>query len=302
MAGFVVSFAGLSRAQIAGAVRIALAQVADEVLTGVKGDDPVAKVQRTYLHFLKDAFPNLYGATMFRVRSATDADASPKPKKARNFKQQQVWLAFSHSGVILLSHNVAYSNYARSTPEPGTAKGPAKAQLLASTVFYNYTEVSRRPPPPPSHRLPIRATAHWHLPPPLSPPPSLYALIPRSVAPSTHLFIYRYILHESCSQFDSLPLTSLLSRRPLRRPLQITRWFVVGTERKFGFEVQYEDASAATGVSTLNHWFLFGNEVSDTETHNGATAAEALLRDYIRVHTVGLNERVWAVDTRPAEK
>ena len=26
-------------------------------------------------------------------------------------------------------------------------------------------------------------------------------------------FIYRYILHESCSQFDSLPLTSLLSRR-----------------------------------------------------------------------------------------
>ena len=27
------------------------------------------------------------------------------------------------------------------------------------------------------------------------------------------LFMYRYISHESCSQFDSLPLTSLTSRR-----------------------------------------------------------------------------------------
>ena len=89
--GFVVSFAGLSRAQIASAIKTALAQVAGEVLTGVKGDDPVAKVQRTYLHFIKDAFPNLYGATVFRVRSATDTVASTTPKKARAFKQQQVW-------------------------------------------------------------------------------------------------------------------------------------------------------------------------------------------------------------------
>ena len=55
-------------------------------------------------------------------------------------------------------------------------------------------------------------------------------------------------------------------------------------------------------MSTLNHWFLFGSAVGDSDSENGAMAAEALLRDYIRVHTVGLNERVWAVDTRTAQK
>jgi hypothetical protein len=35
----------------------------------------------------------------------------------------------------------------------------------------------------------------------------------RLAARKVSVFIYRYILHESCSQFDSLPLTSLLSRR-----------------------------------------------------------------------------------------
>lgn len=103
----------------------------------------------------------------------------------------------------------------------------------------------------------------------------------------------------------SLTLPRLSSLFPAFLPaftLQITRWFVVGTERKFGFEVQLQDASAATGMSTLNHWFLFGSAVGDSDSENGAMAAEALLRDYIRVHTVGLNERVWAVDTRTAQK
>ena len=61
-------------------------------------------------------------------------------------------LAFSYHGVTLLSHNVAYSNFARMTAgqraaqsaSGAAANGPTKAQLLASTVFYNYTEVRCR--------------------------------------------------------------------------------------------------------------------------------------------------------------
>ena len=116
--------------------------------------DPVSKVQRTYLHFLKDAFPQLYGATAFAVRSATDTNPDPQ-SRGRQFKPQKVWLALSHDGVTLLSHGLVYAAHAKRTferakaeakvgPRPGTSNGPTMAQLASASVFYAYTEVSAR--------------------------------------------------------------------------------------------------------------------------------------------------------------
>ena len=47
----------------------------------------------------------------------------------------------------------------------------------------------------------------------------------RALLPKVSFLLYRYILRESCSQFDSLPLTSLtISGRSRRSALRITRW------------------------------------------------------------------------------
>jgi hypothetical protein len=136
-------------------------------------------------------------------------------------------------------------------------------------------------------------------------------------------FMYRYILRESCSQFDSLPLTSLTIFRPkdlARYPVPVVAAAASPERRGGGGDASAADAAAGVEVGTeaeaasaeraerfgaeaqrlaaiaaqsARGGFLVGDRVDGQDSQGGWYSAVAIATapDKVRLHYLGWEER-----------